>query len=190
MASSAARFFLSHSRVRPHGWLLLKEQSVVDAPDGPVTGCGSVSYCSGQTWRVCLHVLRLNTGNKLWNSDLLLWVNKSTCGTLVIFSSLVIFTGRSHVVGQLPDSLQLSLSCSLPFFVFIFANWWKQRESKQGATAQRDQRKSQRTRWGTGSSPNIPARWLHVTSIQQKRREMKRRAQTGSHLWGCRKRSD
>lgn len=70
--------------------------------DGPVTGCGSVSYCSGQTWKVCLHVLRLNPGNKLWNSDFLLWVNKSTCGTLVIISSLVIFAGCSHVVGQLP----------------------------------------------------------------------------------------
>lgn len=159
--------------------------------DDPAAGCGSVSYCSGQTWRVCLHVLRLNTGNKLWNSDLLLWVNKSTCGTLVISSSLVIFSGWSHVVGLLPDYNTPTFSLLFsPFFVFFFADWWKQWESKQGATSQRDQRKSQRTQWETGSFPKIPARWLHETSIQQKRREMKRRAQTGSPLWQSRKRSD
>lgn len=159
--------------------------------DGPVTGWGSALYCSGQTWRVCLYVLRLNTGNKLWNSDLLLWVNKSTCGTLVIISSLVIFTGCSHVVGQLPDYNTPTFSLLFPpFFVFIFGDWWEQWESKQGATSQRDQRKSQGTQWEMGSSLKIPARWLHGIPTQQKRREMKRRAQTGSHLWESRKRRD
>lgn len=87
--------------------------------DCPVTGCSSVSYCSGQTWRVCLHVLRLNTGNKLWNSDLLLWINKSTCGTLVIISSLVIFTGCSHVVGQLPDYITPTFSLVPSLFLSL-----------------------------------------------------------------------
>lgn len=102
--------------------------------DGPAAGCGSVSYCSGQTWRVCLHVLRLKTENKLWNSDLLLWVNKSTCGTLVISSSLVIFSGCSHVVGLLPDYNTPTFSLLFsPFFCLFLCRLVKAMGIKAGS---------------------------------------------------------
>lgn len=157
---------------------------------GPVTGWGSVSYCSGQSWRVCLHVLRLNTGNKLWNSNLLLWVNKSTCGALVINSSLVIFTGCSHVVGLLPDhnTPTFSLSCSLFF-------WSSSLETGESNGNQCEERHHRETK---GRARELNERWeaplkhrpdgytRHLSS----RREIKRRAEAGPHLWKSRKRSD